>query len=116
MPPSDVCWHWARGECKKGKSCKFKHYLEPKTEEKEKEKENGDEWTEKVAEAMLSKMRAGAPISTTEGASAAAPGSSTGGESAEVPGAAKAFATEVRKMTPAVQAYYDELLKFARDD
>ncbi len=65
---------------------------------------------------MLSKMRAGAPISTTEGASAAAPGSSTGGESAGVPGAAKAFATEMRKMTPAVQAYYDELLKFARDD
>ncbi len=23
MPPSDVCWHWARGQCKKGKNCKF---------------------------------------------------------------------------------------------
>ena len=112
MPPSDVCWHWARGQCKKGKNCKFKHYLEPPTEEKEKEKK-GNEWTEKVAEAMLSKMRAGAPASTTEGAPAAAPGSSKGGESAEMSGATKAFATELKKIN---NAYYNELFKLERDD
>ena len=62
---------------------------------------------------MISKMRAEARVSTTEGASAAAPGSSKGGESAEMSGATKAFATELKKIN---NAYYNELFKLERDD
>ena len=92
MPPSDVCWHWARGECKKGKNCKFKHHLEPKSEEKEK------------------------GVSTTEGAPAPVPDASKGVEDKEVPEAVKSYMTELKKMSPAVQAYYNELFKFERED